>query len=72
MSSPLPHLVVAILPTASAIVIVAVVIVVAIVVIVIVIIAYYPPVGGVQFLYSSLFVDTSSVDRAGTPHPSSK
>ena len=43
MSLPIPHPVVAILPTAFAIVIIAIVIVVAIIVIVIVVVAYYPP-----------------------------
>ena len=46
MSSPLPHPVVAILPTASAIIIVIVVlvlVVVVVVIVVVVVVAYYPP-----------------------------
>ena len=61
LSSPLPHPVVAILPTASAIVIVVVVVVVVVFMdVVIVIVAYYPPLRVICFIVVCMSITVSS------------
>ncbi len=66
MSSPLPHLVVAIPPTASAIIVVVVVIVVAVVIVVVV--AYYPPLRVIYLIV--MYIGRRSEGRSVQQRPS--